>query len=144
MDPEETAKIILTAIYRPLSKYLKLTHQNHNFQLQDFEENLRICLMHGFTAETFLQPYFSQKVHHIDAPPTTSKWSILCNDHPGKTVYHGQSFILRCLNPDTNLNVRLICRIEVNPIFNIVQERSRNANYAYHFTPPGQGCDSPC
>uniref|UniRef100_A0A914Y2J7 Vang-like protein n=1 Tax=Panagrolaimus superbus TaxID=310955 RepID=A0A914Y2J7_9BILA len=144
MDAEETSQIILAAIYRPLAKYLKLTHQHQNFQWHKFGENLRCCLQHGFTAETFLQPYFEQLTQYNDTVPDSSKWSLLSDSHPANTVVHGQHFILRCLDQDTNLNVRLICRIELNPTFNIVQERSRNANYSYHFTPPGQGSDSPC
>uniref|UniRef100_A0A7E4ZV72 RGS domain-containing protein n=1 Tax=Panagrellus redivivus TaxID=6233 RepID=A0A7E4ZV72_PANRE len=143
MDPGETAKLILGVIGRPLLKYLKLTQQHNFYLLPNIEDHLRECLRYGFTADTFLQQYFGQRVP-VEEPRSKSKWSILSGLHPTNTIDHGHQFVLRCLDNDLNNNIRLLCRVEANPVFNIVQERHRNAFYTYNFSNAhGSDPDSP-
>ena len=144
MDPSATAKIILAVIFRPLNKYLKITQQHNYFHFSDVEDHLRNCLTHGFTADTFLQPFFASRIPINEDAPQSSKWSLLCDVHPANVIAHGQQFVLRCLDSDSNLNIRLFCKIEANPVFNIVQERSRNSAFTYQFNlAPSPGQTSP-
>ncbi|KAE9550428.1 hypothetical protein FO519_006373 [Halicephalobus sp. NKZ332] len=144
MDPSATAKIILAVIFRPLNKYLKVTQQHNYFHFSDVEDHLRNCLTHGFTSDTFLQPFFASRIPINEDFPTSSKWSLLCDTHPANTIAHGQQFVLRCLDPDNNLNIRLFCKVDANPVFNVVQERSRNSAYTYQFNlAPSPGQTSP-
>lgn len=144
MDPSATAKIILAVIFRPLNKYLKITQQHNFFHFSEIEDHLRDCLSHGFTSDTFLQPFFSNRIPVSSEQSISSKWSLLCDIHSANMIIHGQQFILRCLDQDLNQNVRLLCKVEANPVFNLVQERSRNSAFTYQFNlAPSPGQTSP-
>uniref|UniRef100_A0A7E4VR14 Vang-like protein n=1 Tax=Panagrellus redivivus TaxID=6233 RepID=A0A7E4VR14_PANRE len=124
MSSANMANTILNSIAKPLHRYLKLTCQQSHHAPSVVLQHLEYCLVNRFSAKTFLQRFFSDRL-----PPTNalseSKWSILCEQQASSGIYHGLEYVLRSYNQHSDVGVQLSCTFEAIPFFNITEQSDK-------------------
>ena len=95
MDPQMATKAVLASIAKQLNRFLRFSRQDRFHQHTNISAHLQRCLAYGFSARTFLQPFFSnalpfqvfffQKNHHLKP----NNFRMLCpNPNGPSSVIH--------------------------------------------------------
>lgn len=121
MPSGAAADSVFTFIARPLTKFLKLTRQQHKHSAEAIKQHIERCLSMRLSYRTFLQRYFSDRYPKTDLLGE-SKWSIICGEQASISIKHGSTFVLRSHNKDDNAGVQLLCTVSSLSFFNLTEQ----------------------
>lgn len=124
MDLQRAAKAVLSSITKQLNRFSRFTRQDRLHSQAQVFTHLQRCLAFGFSARTFLQPFFSNSAP-IQEVLAESKWSILCDCRVSGPLRHGLTFVLRCHDSDGfDRGVQLLCSTTAFPFLNLTEQPS--------------------